>query len=92
MAGVLFVYEGAVVRHCCCQPDEAMRVRVLRVLLLLLLLLLLLFVHAGVCGVASMDVQSLVKFLFRFRIVTASFTTVGIPRWPEPTSPFSHFS
>ena len=35
-------------------PDEAMRVRVLRVLLLLLLLLL--FVHAGVCCVASMDV------------------------------------
>ena len=37
-------------------PDEAMRVRVLRVLLLLLLLLLLLFVHAGVCCVASVDV------------------------------------
>ena len=35
-------------------PDEAMRVRVLRVLLLLLLLLL--FVHAGVCCVASVDV------------------------------------
>ena len=36
-------------------PDEAMRVRVLRVLLLLLVLL---FVHAGVCCVAisSMDV------------------------------------
>ena len=40
-----------------------MRVRVLRVLLLLLLLLLLLFVHAGVCCVASVDVQSLVQFL-----------------------------
>ena len=38
-------------------PDEALRVRVLRVLLLLLLLLLLLrSVHAGVCGVANMDV------------------------------------
>ena len=37
-------------------PDEAMRVRVLRVLLLLLLLLLLLFVHAGVCCVDSVDV------------------------------------
>ena len=36
-------------------PDEAIRVRVLRVLLLLLLLLLL-FVHAGICCVASMDV------------------------------------
>ena len=63
-----------------------MRVRVLRVLLLLLLLLLLLFVHAGVCCVARVDVQSLVQFLSRFRIVTASFTAVGIPRWPEPTS------
>ena len=68
-----------------------MRVRVLRVLLLLLLLLLLLFVHAGVCCVASVDVQSLVQFLSRFRIVTASFTAVGIPRWPEPKSPSSHF-
>ena len=36
-------------------PDEAMRVRVLRVLLLLQLLLLL-FVHAGVRCVASVDV------------------------------------
>ena len=36
----------------------------------------------------------MVQFLFRFRIVggcTASFTAVGIPRWPEPTSRFSHF-
>ena len=54
------------------------------------MLLLLLFVHA-VCRVASKDVSSLVQSLFRFRIVTASFTAVGIPRWPEPTSPFSHF-
>ena len=48
-----------------------MRVRVLRVLLLLLLLLLL-FVHAGVCCVASVDVQSLVQFLSRFRFVYSS--------------------
>ena len=68
-----------------------MRVRVLCVLLLLLLQLLLLFVHAGVCCVASVDMQSLVQFLSRFRIVTASFTAVGIPRWPEPKSPSSHF-
>ena len=43
-----------------------MRVRVLRVLLLQLLLLLL-FVNAGGCCVASMDVSSLVQFLFRFQ-------------------------
>ena len=53
MAGVLCLRGGG------CPPlpppDEAMRVRVLRVLLLLLLLLLL-FVHAGDCCVASMDV------------------------------------
>ena len=33
----------------------------------------------------------MVQFLSRFRIVTASFTAVGMPRWPEPTSPFPHF-
>ena len=52
MAGVICLRRGG------CPPlpppDEAMRVRVLRVLLLLLLLLL--FVHAGDCFVASMDV------------------------------------
>ena len=57
MAGV-FVYKGAVAHRCRRPPDEAMSVRVLRVLLLLLLPLLLLFVHAGVCCVASVDVQS----------------------------------
>ena len=39
------------------------KAHVLRVRVLLLLLLLLLFVHAGVCCVASVDVQSLVQFL-----------------------------
>ena len=52
-----------------------MRVRVLLVLLLLLLLLLLLFVHAGAYCVASVDVQSLVQFLSRCRIVTRAQIT-----------------
>ena len=64
-----------------------MRVRVLRVLLLLLLLLLL-FVHAGVCCVA---IVWMCEVWFSSCPGAASFTAVGIPRWPEPKSPYSHF-
>ena len=57
MAGVLFVYEGAVARRCRRgRTRPCVFVCCVFYCLLLLLLLLLLFVHAGVCCVASVDV------------------------------------
>jgi len=86
MAGVLFVYEGVVARRC-----HRHRTRPCVFVCCAFYCCCCCCCCAGVYCVASVDVQSLVQFLSRFRIVTASFTAVGIPRWPEPTSPFSHF-
>ena len=87
MAGVLFVYEGVVARRC-----HRHRTRpCVFVCCAFYCCCCCCCCCAGVYCVASVDVQSLVQFLSRFRIVTASFTAVGIPRWPEPKSPSSHF-
>ena len=56
MAGVLFVYEGAVARRCRRRLTRPCVFVCCVFYCLLLLLLLLLFVHAGVCCVASVDV------------------------------------
>ena len=85
MAGVFFVYEGVVARRC-----HRHRTRPC-VFVCCAFYCCCCCCCAGVYCVASVDVQSLVQFLSRFRIVTASFTAVGIPRWPEPKSPSSHF-
>ena len=75
MAGVLSVYEGVVARRC-----HRHRTRpCVFVCCAFYCCCCCCCCCAGVYCVASVDVQSLVQFLSRFRIVTASFTAVGIP-------------
>ena len=88
MAGVLFVYEGVVARRCHRHRTRSC------VFVCCAFYCCCCCCCCCCCLCTRVFVVWLVwmcKVWFSSCPGSASFTAVGIPRWSEPTSPFSHF-